>query len=77
MPTPADISGGYSSSMLDAIRKAVHVSNTVSLAREGRTPDYQPLTHKEAFRLATLGGAKGEAGTPMAANGEAGPLVGR
>lgn len=49
--------------MLDALRKAVHVSNTVGLARGDAvrgSSDYLPLTHKEAFRLATLGGAKGE-----------------
>ncbi|XP_042218406.1 uncharacterized protein LOC121863723 isoform X2 [Homarus americanus] len=50
-----DCSGGYSSSMLDALRQALQVSNVLALDRD---QDYQRLTFKEAFRMATLGGAK-------------------
>ncbi|KAK3882711.1 hypothetical protein Pcinc_012917 [Petrolisthes cinctipes] len=50
-----DCSGGYSASMLDAIRQSLQVSNVLALERD---QDYQRLTYKEAFRLATLGGAK-------------------
>ncbi|XP_045594136.1 uncharacterized protein [Procambarus clarkii] len=50
-----DCSGGYSSSVLDALRQALQVSNVLALDRD---QDYQRLTFKEAFRMATLGGAK-------------------
>ncbi|XP_069778804.1 guanine deaminase isoform X2 [Narcine bancroftii] len=49
-----DVSGGYSPSMLDAVRKAVDVSNSLSIS----SPGYERLSYKEAFRLATLGGSK-------------------
>ena len=52
----ADVSGGYHPSIFDAIRTAVHVSNTHAIFN---SPDYQPINVKEAFRLATLGGSKG------------------
>lgn len=52
-----DCSGGYSSSMLDAMRQALQVSNVLALDRD---QDYQRLSYKEAFRMATLGGAKGK-----------------
>lgn len=42
--------------MLDAIRQSLQVSNVLALDRD---PDYQRLSYKEAFRMATLGGAKG------------------
>mmetsp|Transcript_20571 Transcript_20571/g.55431 ORF Transcript_20571/g.55431 Transcript_20571/m.55431 type:complete len:530 (+) Transcript_20571:52-1641(+) len=54
-----DVSGGWSASMLDAIRQTVITSNLVS-----RTPDeddpgrkWKPLTWQEALYLATQGGA--------------------
>ncbi|XP_066943920.1 uncharacterized protein [Macrobrachium rosenbergii] len=50
-----DCSGGYSASVLDALRQALQVSNVLALDRD---QDYQRLTFKEAFRMATLGGAK-------------------
>lgn len=50
----ADVSGGYSPSILDAVRRATDVSNILSL----NTADYQKLSHEEVFRLATLGGSK-------------------
>ncbi|KAK7086412.1 hypothetical protein SK128_028165 [Halocaridina rubra] len=50
-----DCSGGYSSSVLDALRHTLQVSNVLALDRD---QDYQRITFKEAFRMATLGGAK-------------------
>ncbi|KAF7250465.1 Guanine deaminase [Varanus komodoensis] len=49
-----DVAGGYSASMLDAIRKAIMVSNILNINKEDETA----LTLKEAFRLATLGGSQ-------------------
>lgn len=51
-----DVSGGYSPSIFDAMRTAVHASKAMSFEKpEG----YKPITHHEALYLATLGGAKG------------------
>ena len=52
----ADVSGGFSPSILDAIRSALGVSIHISF---GKCEDYVPLTFHEAFYLATLGGATG------------------
>jgi guanine deaminase len=52
----ADVSGGFSPSVLDAIRNALDVSIHISF---GKCEDYAPLTYHEAFYLATLGGATG------------------
>lgn len=52
----ADVSGGFSPSILDAIRNALDVSIHISFEKG---EDYIPLTFREAFYLATLGGAKG------------------
>ncbi|XP_063608766.1 guanine deaminase-like [Penaeus indicus] len=49
-----DCSGGYSPSILNSLRQAVLVSKALSTMTEG----YESITLKEAFRLATLGGAK-------------------
>jgi len=49
-----DVSGGFSPSILDAIRNALGVSIHISF---GKGEDYVPLTFREAFYLATLGGA--------------------
>ncbi|XP_062874271.1 guanine deaminase [Trichomycterus rosablanca] len=49
-----DVAGGYSTSMLDAIRRAMDTSKALSM----QDPHLQPLTFKEAFRLATLGGSE-------------------
>lgn len=51
----ADVAGGYSSSMLDAIRRAVDTSKALCM----QDAQLQPLSYKEAFRLATLGGSEG------------------
>lgn len=49
-----DVSGGFSPSILGAIRNALDVSIHISF---GKGEDYVPLTFHEAFYLATLGGA--------------------
>ncbi|CAI5786852.1 guanine deaminase isoform X1 [Podarcis lilfordi] len=49
-----DVAGGYSASMLDAIRKAIMVSNIIHINKEDETC----LTLKEVFQLATLGGSQ-------------------
>ncbi|XP_004713873.1 guanine deaminase [Echinops telfairi] len=49
-----DVAGGYSASMLDAIRRAVMVSNSLSINKINE----KSLTLKEVFRLATLGGSQ-------------------
>jgi hypothetical protein len=50
-----DVAGGYSYSMLDAIRRAVMVSNVLLINKVNE----KNLTLKEVFRLATLGGSQG------------------
>jgi hypothetical protein len=42
---------------MNAIQTAVHVSNTLSINNYG--DDYKHIDFREAFRLATLGGAEG------------------
>lgn len=54
---PPDCSADYSPSLLDTMRHAVQSSNALSM--EQREADFQRLTLKEAFMMATLGGAKG------------------
>ncbi|NP_034396.1 guanine deaminase [Mus musculus] len=49
-----DVAGGYSYSMLDAIRRAVMVSNVLLINKVNE----KNLTLKEVFRLATLGGSQ-------------------
>ncbi|XP_040836871.1 guanine deaminase [Ochotona curzoniae] len=49
-----DVAGGYSSSMLDAIRRAMMVSNILLINKVNE----KSLTLKEVFRLATLGGSQ-------------------
>uniref|UniRef100_A0A2K6U8F3 Guanine deaminase n=1 Tax=Saimiri boliviensis boliviensis TaxID=39432 RepID=A0A2K6U8F3_SAIBB len=49
-----DVAGGYSYSMLDAIRRAVMVSNILLVNKVNE----KSLTLKEVFRLATLGGSQ-------------------
>ena len=47
------MSGGYHPSVLDGVRTALHTSNVHAI----HCPDYEPLTYRDAFRLATLDGA--------------------
>ncbi|XP_010636745.1 guanine deaminase [Fukomys damarensis] len=49
-----DVAGGYSYSMLDAIRKAVMVSNVLLINKVNE----KSLSLKDIFRLATLGGSE-------------------
>lgn len=49
-----DVSGGYSLSILDAMRQAVIASKVIAF----QNPDEKELSIKEAFYLATLGGAE-------------------
>ncbi|KAF4074627.1 hypothetical protein AMELA_G00241430 [Ameiurus melas] len=49
-----DVAGGYSPSMLDAIRRAMDTSKALCI----QDAQLQPLSYKEAFRLATLGGSE-------------------
>jgi guanine deaminase len=50
-----DVAGGYSSSILDAIRNCISVSKIYSFAVK---KEFAALTVAEAFYLATMGGAK-------------------
>ena len=54
-----DISGGYSPSILDSMRCALHTSKAVWFKKEG-DPQYIPLTLHEVLYMATVGGATGE-----------------
>lgn len=49
-----DVAGGYSSSMLDAVRRAMDASKVLTI----QDPDHKTLTFEEVFRLATLGGSQ-------------------
>lgn len=51
----SDVAGGYSASMLDAVRRAQDVSKFLAI----QDPGYDTLTFEEVFRLATLGGSQG------------------
>ncbi|KAM6930329.1 guanine deaminase [Xenentodon cancila] len=49
-----DVAGGYSSSMLDAVRRALDASKVLTI----QNPEHHTLTFEEVFRLATLGGSQ-------------------
>ncbi|XP_021476769.2 guanine deaminase [Oncorhynchus mykiss] len=49
-----DVAGGYSPSMLDAVRRTLDTSKALTI----QDPQYQTLTFEEVFRLATLGGSQ-------------------
>ncbi|XP_017272615.1 guanine deaminase [Kryptolebias marmoratus] len=49
-----DVAGGYSSSMLDAVRKTVDASKVLTI----QNPKHNTLSFEEVFRLATLGGSQ-------------------
>ncbi|XP_077417682.1 guanine deaminase [Vanacampus margaritifer] len=49
-----DVAGGYSASMLDAVRRALETSKILSI----QDPEHETLTFEEVFRLATLGGSQ-------------------
>lgn len=50
-----DVSGGYSPSILDAIRSTIITSKALLFASQQKR--YEPLSYHEAFYLATMGGA--------------------
>ncbi|XP_065576999.1 guanine deaminase-like isoform X5 [Artemia franciscana] len=50
-----DVSGGYSISMLDAMRCSITVSNIIASAKDG---GYVPFNYQDALRLATISGAE-------------------
>uniref|UniRef100_A0A3Q3H412 Guanine deaminase n=1 Tax=Labrus bergylta TaxID=56723 RepID=A0A3Q3H412_9LABR len=50
-----DVAGGYSASMLDAVRRALDSSKVLTI----QDPEHETLTFEEVFRLATLGGSQG------------------
>ena len=52
----SDISGGYNPSLLDAMRFSITVSNICAMKN---SENYKPLTYREAFFMATMGGAQG------------------
>jgi len=60
----ANVGGGFSSSMLDAIRQSIiasrclHIKYREERVEEDTDDDYLPLTYVEAFYLATQGGAE-------------------
>ncbi|XP_041855802.1 guanine deaminase [Melanotaenia boesemani] len=49
-----DVAGGYSSSVLDAVRKAIDASKVLTI----QNPGHKTLSFEEVFRLATLGGSQ-------------------
>ncbi|XP_070760880.1 guanine deaminase [Enoplosus armatus] len=49
-----DVAGGYSASMLDAVRRALDSSKVLTI----QNPENDTLTFEEVFRLATLGGSQ-------------------
>ncbi|XP_048729352.1 guanine deaminase-like [Ostrea edulis] len=63
-----DVSGGYSPSMLDAMRTAIHTSNMWSI----KDPAHKAITHREAFMMATYGGSQALAIDHVVGNFEVG-----
>ncbi|KAM6965587.1 guanine deaminase [Aplochiton taeniatus] len=49
-----DVAGGYSPSMLAAVRQTLETSKVLTI----QDPEYQTLSFEEVFRLATLGGSQ-------------------
>ncbi|XP_068560052.1 guanine deaminase [Cebidichthys violaceus] len=49
-----DVAGGYSASMLDAVRRTLDTSKVLTI----QNPEHDTLTFEEVFRLATLGGSQ-------------------
>nr|XP_057927268.1 guanine deaminase isoform X2 [Doryrhamphus excisus] len=49
-----DVAGGYSASMLDAMRRAMDTSKILTI----QDPKHETLNFEEVFRLATLGGSQ-------------------
>ena len=55
----SDVSGGFQTSILDALRMSCQTSNILGLERDS---SYRHIDYKEAFRMATLGGSQGRNG---------------
>ncbi|KAI8983623.1 guanine deaminase [Pilobolus umbonatus] len=53
-----DVAGGYSPSMLDAIRSTFIASKTLKILNQGQESEYSQLSTSELFFLSTLGGAQ-------------------
>lgn len=51
-----DVAGGYSPSMLDAMRRTLDTSKALTI----QDPQHKTLSFEEVFRLATLGGSEGK-----------------
>jgi len=51
-----DVSGGYATNILEAMRCAILTSKCIKI----KSSDYETLSYKDAFYLATLGGAAGK-----------------
>ncbi|KAK5871581.1 hypothetical protein PBY51_004455 [Eleginops maclovinus] len=49
-----DVAGGYSASILDAVRRTLDTSKVLTI----QDPEHVTLTFEEVFRLATLGGSQ-------------------
>ncbi|XP_029366799.1 guanine deaminase [Echeneis naucrates] len=49
-----DVAGGYSASMLDAVRRTLDTSKVLTI----QDPDHKTLNFEEVFMLATLGGSQ-------------------
>jgi len=59
-PRSTDVAGGYSPSVLDEMRTALHASRALRLNLTRDLPaDYTALTLTEGFYMATMGGAEG------------------
>lgn len=54
-----DVAGGFASSILDAIRHAMHATNALHVKAEENGQTYKSLSLDEALYMATMGGAKG------------------
>jgi guanine deaminase len=52
-----DCAGGYSPSLLNAMRLSILASNAVKVNKTDEEDDYKPLTYADAVYLATKGGA--------------------
>lgn len=63
-----DVAGGYSASMLDAIRRTMDTSKILFI----QDPSVEVLTFQEVFRLATLGGSQALGLDDMIGNFEVG-----
>lgn len=55
MHTGTDLSGGYSSSIQDSMRKAIETSKILKMTKGA---GYSSINHMDTFYLATLGGAQ-------------------